>query len=96
VGDRNVLESNVEFLGAFQKIGTNTIADGLTLGDEFCGVELGDNGLKDFVTDGWEDTLVIILTKVLMEGLAFKSIHVIRRLETHQCNAIPGKSLATS
>jgi hypothetical protein len=30
------------------------------LGDEFGGVELGDDGLQDFVPDGWEDTLVII------------------------------------
>jgi hypothetical protein len=76
VGDGNVLESDVEFLGALEEIGTNAVADSLTLGDEFCSVELGDDGFEDFVTDGWEDTLVVILTKVLMDVLVFRPVYM--------------------
>jgi len=35
------------------------------LGDEFGGVELGDDGFEDFVTDGGEDALVVVGAKVL-------------------------------
>lgn len=39
--------------------------DLLTLGDELGGVELGDDGLEDFVSDGGEDTLIVVLTERL-------------------------------
>lgn len=41
-----------------------------TLGDELGGVELGDDGLEDFVSDGGEDTLVVVETEGLSEWLA--------------------------
>ena len=44
------------------KVGTDAVGDGFTLGDEFGGVELGDDSLQDFVSDGGEDTLIIIGT----------------------------------
>jgi hypothetical protein len=78
VGDGNVLEGNVEFLGTFEEVGTNAIADGLTLRDEFCSIELSDDGFEDFVTDGWEDSLVVILTKVLMNLSVFRPLFVLQ------------------
>jgi hypothetical protein len=35
------------------------------LGDELGGVELCDDGFEDFVSDGGEDALVVVLAKVL-------------------------------
>ena len=35
------------------------------LGDELGGVELGDDGFEDFVADGGEDALVVVLAEVL-------------------------------
>jgi len=65
--DGHVLQSNVEFLGALQQLSTDAIAHGLTLSDEFCRVELGDDGLEDFVSDRGEHTLVVVLTEVLVD-----------------------------
>ena len=65
VGDGNVLERNVELGGALDEVGADALRDGLALGDELGGIELGDNGLEDFVTDGGENTLVVILAEVL-------------------------------
>lgn len=70
VGDGYVLELDVELLGALQEVGADAVGDGLTLGDELCGVELGDDGLEDFVADGGENTLVVVLAEVLMGALA--------------------------
>jgi hypothetical protein len=39
------------------------LGDGFSLGDEFGGVELGDDGFEDFVADGGEDSFVVILTQ---------------------------------
>jgi len=44
VRDRHVFELDVEFLGALEEIGADAVRDGFTLGDEFGGVELGDDG----------------------------------------------------
>lgn len=63
--DGNVFEGDVEFLSTTHEIGTDAVRDGLTLGDEFCGIELGDNGFEDFVSDGREDTFVVVLSKRL-------------------------------
>jgi hypothetical protein len=30
------------------------------LGDQFGGVELGDDGFEDFVSDGGQDTFVVV------------------------------------
>ena len=65
VGDGDVFELDVEFAGAFEKVGADAVGDGFTLGDEFGGIELGDDGFEDFVADGGEDALVVVLAKVL-------------------------------
>jgi hypothetical protein len=62
VGDRDILQGDVELAGTLEKVGTDPVGDGLTLCDKLGGVKLGDNGLKDFVTDGGENTLVVIGT----------------------------------
>lgn len=65
VGDGDVLKGNVELAGALHEVGPDAVGDGLTLGDELGGVELGDDRLEDFVTDGGEDTLIVICAEVL-------------------------------
>lgn len=63
--DGDVFEGNVELVGALEQIGPDTIGDGLSLGDEFCGIELCNDGFQDFVTDGGENTLVVVETEIL-------------------------------
>jgi hypothetical protein len=48
--------------GTLHKVGADAVGDSFTLRDELGGVELGHDGLEDFVTDGGEDTLVVIGT----------------------------------
>lgn len=67
--DGNVLESDVEFLGALEQLGAYAVRDSLTLGDELGSVELGDDGLQDFVANGGENTLVVVCAKVLLRQL---------------------------
>ena len=63
--DGDVFEGNVELVGALEQIGPDTVGDGLSLGDEFCGIELCNDGFQDFVTDGGENTLVVVETEIL-------------------------------
>ena len=65
MGDGDILEGDVELGGAAKEVGADAVGDGFTLGDEFGGIELGDDGLEDFVSDRGEDTLIVILTEVL-------------------------------
>jgi hypothetical protein len=65
VCDGDVFEGNVELAGALEQVGADLVGDGLTLGDELGGVELGDNGLEDLVTNGREDTLIVVEAQVL-------------------------------
>jgi hypothetical protein len=93
VGDGDVLQGDVELRGTLEEVCTDAVGDGFTLGDELCGVELGDDGLEDFVSDGGEDTLVVIGTVRLKQiGI---SIYLLR---SRSCAAgsLPGKSAAVS
>lgn len=72
--DGDVFEGDVEFVGALEQVGADAVADGFALGDEFGGVELGDDGFEDFVTNGGEDTLVVVEAEVLQGVLAPRSI----------------------
>jgi hypothetical protein len=90
VCDGHVLEVDVELLGAAEEVAADAVADCFTLGDEFCGVELGDDGFEDFVADGGEDTLVVILSEVL-QHMAISST-----LPTTIPTNVPGRSLAAS
>lgn len=62
MGDGDVLQGDVELGGALQEIGADTVGDGFTLGDQLGGIELGDDSLEDFVSDGGENTLIIVGT----------------------------------
>lgn len=62
VGDGDVFEGDVELRGTLHEVRPDPVGDGFTLGDEFGGVELGDDGFEDFVADGGEDTFVVIGT----------------------------------
>lgn len=73
VGDGDVLEGDVELGGALDQVVADPLGDGLTLGDELGGVELGDDGLEDLVTDGREHTLVVVLTEGLKGGRGERS-----------------------
>ena len=65
VGDADVFQGDVEVGGAFEQVGADLVRDGFTLRDQFGGVELGDDGFEDFVADGGEDTLVVVLAEGL-------------------------------
>jgi hypothetical protein len=65
VCDGDVLEGDVELARALEQVGADLVGDGLALGDELGGVELGDNGLEDLVTNGREDTLIVVEAEVL-------------------------------
>ena len=67
--DGNILKSDIELLSTLEKIGTDAVADGLTLGNELGGVELCNDGLENFVSDGWKNTLIVVLAKVLYNEL---------------------------
>jgi hypothetical protein len=60
--DGNILEGDVELLGTLEKIGSYSVADCFSLGDEFW----GDDRFQDFVSNGGENTLIVILTEVLL------------------------------
>lgn len=64
--DGDVFEGDVEFAGPFEEIGPDAAGDGFTLRDEFCGVELCDDGFEDFVADGGEDTFVVVEAERLL------------------------------
>lgn len=65
MGDGDVLEGNVELGGAAGEVVLDALRDGLALSDELGGVELGDDGLEDFVSDGGEDSLIVVCAEVL-------------------------------
>ena len=58
--DGDVLEGDVKFRGALEKVGAYASGDGFSLRDQFGRVELGDDGFEDFVADRGEDALVVI------------------------------------
>jgi hypothetical protein len=51
------------------------LGDGVALGYELGGVELGDDGLEDLVSDGGEDTLVVVGAEVLVFHVSTSSVH---------------------
>jgi hypothetical protein len=65
VCDGDVLEGDVKFLCTLEEIGADSVADRFTLCDEFCGIELRYDGFEDFVSDGGENTLVVVLAEIL-------------------------------
>jgi hypothetical protein len=65
VCNRYVLQGDVELLGTLKKVGSDSVADCFTLGDKFGRIELGNDGLQDFVSNGRKNTFIVILTKVL-------------------------------
>lgn len=65
MGYGDVFEGDVEFRGSFEEVGSDAGGDGFSLGDEFGGVELGDDGFENFITDGGEDALVVVEAKRL-------------------------------
>lgn len=56
---RDVLEDDVEFSRALEQVLADPGRDDFALGDQLCGVKLGDGGLEDFVADRGEDSLVV-------------------------------------
>lgn len=81
VSDGDILEGDMELLGALEELGPDAVRNLLTLGDKLRSVELGDNGFENFVTNGGEDTLVVVETEVLVPRLARCSRVVENKLE---------------
>jgi hypothetical protein len=76
-------------LGTLEEVGSDAVADCFALCDQFCCIELGDDGLEDFVSDGREDSFVIILTEILVSLVAI--LNTLKHREN-----ILGKSWATA
>ena len=89
MGDRDIFKSDVELLGTLEEISSDAVADGLTLSDKFGGVKLSYYGFKDFVANGWKDTLIVILSEALF--IEFSSYVII-----YLSGIILGRSLAAS
>jgi hypothetical protein len=70
MGNGDIFQGDVELLSSLQQVGADSVADGFTLCDQLSGVKLGDDGFEDFVSDGREDTLIVILAKILIFSLA--------------------------
>lgn len=58
----DVLEGDVELSSTLHQVSAYTVGNSFTLCDQLGGVELGHDGLEDFVSDGREDTLIVIGT----------------------------------
>lgn len=69
VGNGYILQGDVELGGTAGQLGSDALGNSLSLGDELGSIELGDGGLEDFVADGWQDTLVVVDTEVLLQML---------------------------
>jgi hypothetical protein len=67
VGNGNILQGDVELGGTEGEVVADAVRDSLSLSNEFCSVELGDDSLEDFVTNGGEDSLIVVGTEVLQE-----------------------------
>ena len=64
--DGDVFQCNVKFLGTLEEVCSDSVADCLTLSDQFRGIELGNDRFEDFVSDGREDSLIVVLTEILV------------------------------
>lgn len=62
VCNRDIFQGDVELCCALHEVCADTVRDSFTLGDELGGVELGDDGFEDLVTDGGENTLIVVGT----------------------------------
>jgi hypothetical protein len=65
VRDGHIFERNVELASALEEIVPDAVGDGFSLGDELGGIELGNDGFEDFVSDRGEHALVVVQTEVL-------------------------------
>lgn len=83
VCNRDVLEGNIELIGALQEVGADFVGDSLTLGDELSGVELRNDSLEDFVTNGRQNTFVVVETEVLKH---VNTVSCVRVSKTHLVN----------
>ena len=91
VGDGHILERDVELLGALDEIGPDPLRDSFTLGNELCRIELGNNGLEDFVADRGQNTLVVVLAERL-GGERNTSATVTKKKHDNGESILPGRS----
>lgn len=68
--DGDILQGDVELGRALGQVAADALRDGFTLGNQLGRIELGYYCLQDFVADGGEDTLVVVLSEVLLSVLA--------------------------
>lgn len=72
--NRDIFQGDVEFLGTLEEVRSDAVADSFTLGDQFRSIELGDDRLEDFVSNRRQDSLVVILTEILLSSAAISII----------------------
>ena len=63
VGNGDIVQNQTELLGPFRQSFVNPGRHEFTICNEFSGVKLSDNCLKDFICDGRENTIVIVLAE---------------------------------
>jgi hypothetical protein len=66
VCDGDILQSDVELGCALGQVVTDALGDGFTLGNQLGRVELGYYCFQDFIADRREDTLIVVLSEVLL------------------------------
>ena len=65
MSDGDVFKSDIELACPSHEVCPDPLRYGFSLSDEFGGIELGDDGFEDFVSDGGEDSFVVVKTEVL-------------------------------
>ena len=63
--DGHIFKGDIELRGPLEQVCADAGRYGFTLCDQLRGVELGNYGFEDFVTDRGEDTLVVVETEGL-------------------------------
>ena len=83
VGDGDIFQGDVELCGSLHEVCADAVGDGFTLGDQLGGIELGDDGLEDFVSDGGQDTLIVVDTVGLAEKKSLSEMVSVGGMKAH-------------
>lgn len=67
VCDGDIVKDDIEFESAFAKDFSDLLGDFLSLRDKLLSVVLGDDRFEDFVTDGGQNTLVVVRADVVKD-----------------------------
>ena len=83
VSDRDVVEDDVELQGAFAEDISDLLGHLLSLRDELFSIVLGNGCLEHLVTDGWQDSLVVVGANVIED---LREFALIRSEQDSECD----------